>query len=568
MLTESSGAAVSRLRCKDCIASGKAGDIDVSVDKGKWYQKLADTHTESPQTALESNDWKEFLPSNIPPLYNYGYVYHWLVESLPTLPTRPTQTEDSDEEDDITSVVTEKSLRRGWQYVDSNFVQDIKVRQTHNSIVYKAKVDASMKNEHHDVSVEMSSVSGAVLSATCKCKASALGRCSHVAALLLFLTKVVDTDVGRTPACTDLPCEWKRGRKRKNPGSINAKSYGKLPPTKVKSFDPRPDGSHVKNEDVNAFLTELQGANSGTGVISMWETVLVYHYEDYDLPESHRDVITSLRSVYEANLLPKCSVQCISSMIPGTVEQSSSDVWYSERYLRMTASTCKEAHKIWEVIANCEQKMSAAVKLRLLHYIRKNVWGLDRITTKHMNEGIKNEDRARDSYVLFKKKTVPDFSCEKTGLFVSHRLPQLACSPDGLSYDPSTNSFGLAEIKILGLLQKKSPQECVDQYNSGEMTSKDIQATCFTISDNKLVLRRSHPYYYQVQYQLGVTGLEWCDFVLWSVKGDPSIERIYSDSNFIADIINSNYKLWSCVVMPELVEMRAPRNLIPFILPK
>uniref|UniRef100_A0AAV2MMH6 Uncharacterized protein n=1 Tax=Knipowitschia caucasica TaxID=637954 RepID=A0AAV2MMH6_KNICA len=72
--------------CKDCIASGKAGDIDVSVDKGKWYQKLADTHTESPQTALESNDWKEFLPSNIPPLYNYGYVYHWLVESLPTLP--------------------------------------------------------------------------------------------------------------------------------------------------------------------------------------------------------------------------------------------------------------------------------------------------------------------------------------------------------------------------------------------------------------------------------------------------------------------------------------------------
>lgn len=167
-----------------------------------------------------------------------------------------------------------------------------------------------------------------------------------------------------------------------------------------------------------------------------------------------------------------------------------------------------------------------------------------------------------------KKKTVPDFSCEKTGLFVSHRLPQLACSPDGLSYDPSTNSFGLAEIKILGLLQKKSPQECVDQYNSGEMTSKDIQATCFTISVNKLVLRRSHPYYYQVQYQLGVTGLEWCDFVLWSVKGDPSIERIYSDSNFIADIINSNYKLWSCVVMPELVEMRAPRNLIPFILPK
>ena len=45
--------------------------------------------------------------------------------------------------------------------------------------------------------------------------------------------------------------------------------------------------------------------------------------------------------------------------------------------------------------------------------------------------------------------------------------------------------------------------------------------SCFMekVSDTECKLERDHPYYAQVQGQLGVTGAKWCDYrVYW--KGD------------------------------------------------
>ena len=44
-----------------------------------------------------------------------------------------------------------------------------------------------------------------------------------------------------------------------------------------------------------------------------------------------------------------------------------------------------------------------------------------------------------------------------------------------------------------------------------------------------------HTYYAQVQRQMGITGAEWCDFVVFTKKG-MSVERIAFDGHYWCDL--------------------------------
>jgi len=81
-----------------------------------------------------------------------------------------------------------------------------------------------------------------------------------------------------------------------------------------------------------------------------------------------------------------------------------------------------------------------------------------------------------------------------------------------------------------------------------------------------LKLKATHAYYFQIQLQLAITGLKWCDFVLWSPIGKPNIERICRDDQLIVMMIGNLTNLWQKVVGPEMFEMRVPRKLFPIIL--
>ena len=57
--------------------------------------------------------------------------------------------------------------------------------------------------------------------------------------------------------------------------------------------------------------------------------------------------------------------------------------------------------------------------------------------------------------------------------------------------------FGLLEIKVV--------KEGATDFANVAYLTKDRDA-------NVLKLKRNHDYYYQVQCQMALTGLEWCDF--------------------------------------------------------
>ena len=50
------------------------------------------------------------------------------------------------------------------------------------------------------------------------------------------------------------------------------------------------------------------------------------------------------------------------------------------------------------------------------------------------------------------------------------------------------------------------------------------------IVDGKPKLKRQHNYYDQVQGQMAITGVHWCDFFCYTKRG-MSIERIFYDEN-------------------------------------
>ena len=103
------------------------------------------------------------------------------------------------------------------------------------------------------------------------------------------------------------------------------------------------------------------------------------------------------------------------------------------------------------------------------------------------------------------------------GLVVNPSLPRVGASPDGLVHDSSGPSFGLLEMK----------RPYAHRLSTIEDAARDPNFFA-TLHEGKVTLKRSHKHYYQVQGQMALACVSWCDFVIYMFK-DISIERIRSD---------------------------------------
>ncbi|XP_024153665.1 uncharacterized protein LOC112162181 isoform X2 [Oryzias melastigma] len=184
----------------------------------------------------------------------------------------------------------------------------------------------------------------------------------------------------------------------------------------------------------------------------------------------------------------------------GTREQSRCPSWAQLRRPRLTASRFHDAccYK-----RGSEEQESAAVALAA-----KMIRGSTKQTTA-MKRGLLMEPEVLANYAeLMRVNVLP------AGFIIHPEAPHLGASPDGRVYDPSESpSFGLVEIK--------------------SSTKNDVsQVAHLKVQDGHACLRHSHSYYWQVQGQLAVTGLEWCDFVTDTLT-TLTVERVWRDELFI-----------------------------------
>lgn len=114
---------------------------------------------------------------------------------------------------------------------------------------------------------------------------------------------------------------------------------------------------------------------------------------------------------------------------------------------------------------------------------------------------------------------------ESCGLYVDKLTPWLAASPDGIVTDLSeaNHSKGCLEVKCSYVCEKRRVTDAC----------RNVNGFCLTEVDGRIELSKSHMYFYQVQTQMHVTYLHWCDFCVWSPLGEVFVQRIKYDKVFM-----------------------------------
>ena len=102
-----------------------------------------------------------------------------------------------------------------------------------------------------------------------------------------------------------------------------------------------------------------------------------------------------------------------------------------------------------------------------------------------------------------------------SGLWINKKCLHVAASPHGLVFGDHKNLLSIVEVKCLNIRRLHSVNDIIN----GDCQSAEVKQQCFVAGDKKLVLKKMHSYFYQIQLQLLVTEARFCDFVLYSAKG-------------------------------------------------
>lgn len=146
------------------------------------------------------------------------------------------------------------------------------------------------------------------------------------------------------------------------------------------------------------------------------------------------------------------------------------------------------------------------------------------------------------------KEIHEDFTIQQCGLIINPKYPHLGASPDALS-SCKCHGKGCVEVKC---------PFCIKDITISEAISKGV-SICLEQSLDRLTLKRNHPYWYQVQLQLGVSKLPHADFVVWTTK-DIHIERIEANDEFIESQLKVASDVYISGILPELLAKYHTRN--------
>eukprot|EP00795_Rhopilema_esculentum_P003994 gene3994-20079_t len=158
--------------------------------------------------------------------------------------------------------------------------KDVQDNEGYDSYALRAHIHHSMKKELPlSTQIALSKSSGFVKSAYCTCVAKSLGRCAHVAALLLFLNDYITKNTCHVEVPkTSLLCNWNKGKRRnKNPIELHKDIYNS-PKEKVETYyqDLRPVKYRKTDDTLKAtFVKDSQTISAAKQELSIPDGIII-----------------------------------------------------------------------------------------------------------------------------------------------------------------------------------------------------------------------------------------------------------------------------------------------------
>ncbi|XP_046562616.1 uncharacterized protein LOC124271511 isoform X2 [Haliotis rubra] len=374
--------------------------------------------------------------------------------------------------------------------------------------------------------------------------------CSHVAGILFKIEACVRLEFNKV-ACTSMPCKWNQNFTQK-PALVDDICFSKAKKDQIPA--PLPAIPEVTFADTSNLRLKLRNSVPNAvlfsithPVITDWTQIqnevlpspLTVLYDEKNKFLSEQSLQILCENVFSDQL--KVTVDEVAALEKATVGQSKSPTWFEHRVGRLTASN-------FGSIFHCRCKPD---QLSLLEKIMQ----YDQTTDTENNYcrtgmpvscewGLKHEKDALKHYQCLMMSSHFNLALSNSGLVVNQDFPHLGATPDSyLSCDCCGR--GLVEVKCLYKYKDEHPCKLADQQfflNPHTMSNP--------LCSNALKL--SHNHYYQIQGQLHVCNLEFCDFVVWSSKG-LHVERIFKNKT-IWDTLKVKLDFYFLhVVLPELL---------------
>ena len=329
-------------------------------------------------------------------------------------------------------------------------------------------------------------------------------------------------------------------------------------------FDPRHPMHRVLDPDrLNQLLKRVQTSMPGTGLRQFWKTrplekvisgnqlstlwnyVLFWHenassvsYEKFFTPTEEQC------TEHAGNLtLSYDEVEAIEAAIHG---QAENDLWFALCNGRLTRLTSSRFGEIMH-------RRQSTDPTRLIKDIM-GYGGQMQHVPPQIPWGRENEDAARKCYIANRKACSEDMVVESTGLRLLPEKPYLGASSDGkvIYTNIDTCCIGCLEVKCPYSIEGNVTVELTPDKIEQKYGKKFFMHR----GDDKMHhLAETHPYYAQVQGEMAILNVEWCDFVVFS-NGSVIVDCILADHDHwikMCDVLDEFYVQH---VVPEIVSGR------------
>lgn len=159
----------------------------------------------------------------------------------------------------------------------------------------------------------------------------------------------------------------------------------------------------------------------------------------------------------------------------------------------------------------------------------------------------KKKKKALEQYFRSKSKNHKEFEPYDCGLLMNPMLPYFAASPDSL-VACNCHGEGCVVVKFFKIMESAESFEVLTKapYHILKKNGNDYS------------VEKTHDFYYQLQLQINVVDLRYCDLIIWSPKPNLGhlILRVNSDIDFWRINMKKAQKFHEQIMMPEILGKR------------